>query len=138
MTTGPLSTFSNNPKLQLQQMGEALKVDPYLVVVSAAAEVANARVWSFRVCDRSKRPIAGRFLLHIWYSTAEYGAPTAGLALAFTTGTLQRAITANQDVEIITNGVGLVEITATIAGVATYYAMVEARHIDVSSAVAWV
>ncbi len=128
-----------DPRLQIKQLADALGDPIFGVKISAADEAANARRFSFQVCNRQRYDIKGRYVVRVWFSSTEYGGPTSGLTLAIATGTLSQTITANQYLEVITSSAGLIEIDATIVGAATRYAhAVVVGEIEASAAVAWV
>jgi len=138
MSRGTVPTFAD-PATQLRAIAGAIDKAPYQIRIEVGAEAANVRKFSFQVVNRQRAAIPGRYLVRVWFSTGLYAAPAAGLTLAVATGTLERTLTANQELEIITNTAGLVEVNATIVGAATYYAhALGPWPIEASAAAAWV
>lgn len=111
------------------------------VTVAAGAEgadTADVRRITLQARNRNKFPRTERLLVSVWFSSATTGAPVSTQTVTLVTGTLKRALTANQEFEFITDAEGKVVLDVEVTGAGTRYvnAVVLGR-LDQSAALAW-
>jgi hypothetical protein len=95
--------------------------------VTAGEETSDTRTVTCRLVDAAGNDLAERFRVRLWVSTSETGAPDAtGNTLSVVTGTQLREITADADVEIISDAAGTVAVDLTVSGAASRYVHAEA------------
>lgn len=84
---------------------------------------ADDRQVTVQVKDAGGNNLAGVFLLRLWVSTADKGAPGGTQTTTVATGTTIQTVAANQDLWAETDSTGKAILTLNIAGAATLYAM---------------
>jgi hypothetical protein len=94
------------------------------ILFTAGTEVAGVRNITIQVVDRlDRRPIKGRWLIRLWVTNAEGGAPTTSQTLAVVTGTLI-ANTSNSILEAATDDTGALVFSLELAIAGTRYVYV--------------
>ncbi|MGH7146049.1 MAG: hypothetical protein ACREJ2_18205 [Planctomycetota bacterium] len=95
-------------------------------VLSVGAEGTpgpDDRQVTVQVQDAGGSNLAANFLLRMWVSTADKGAPAGAQTVTVATGTAIQSVAANQDLWIETDATGKAVLTLNIAGAATLYCM---------------
>jgi hypothetical protein len=95
---------------------QALSVPQYMLLV----EVDGADV-TLSVVNAKRQKVAGQFLLIVWTTTSQGGAPAGTCTLTVGTGSLVQTITANRTHMILTDSDGVAVVTLASAG--TWYVM---------------
>jgi hypothetical protein len=84
--------------------------------VTAAAEVADARVVKIRVRDRNQEAWPGRWLVVVWISTTSGGAPAGTQTVSWASGVVLATYTANQAYLVLTAADGTADVSVTVTG----------------------
>ena len=115
-------------------------IDDYLTNVldfSASPESSDTITVTVDVMSRNDDGVAGRYLVNVWLSDAQYGGLTSdgSATMSVSTGTVKQTLTANKDVIVVTNSSGWFEVEVSRTGAATFYLNAEVNgEVSASSA----
>jgi len=87
----------------------------------ASAEVSDERVVTITVRDRQGEAWPGRWLVAVWISATDGGAPGGTQTAAWDTGTVLATYAANQSWLVMTEADGTAQLSVTVTGAGTRY-----------------